>query len=401
MLELKVAAWNIRGANNVDKQNEVKNLINDEKLCICAVLETHLKTKTVNNVGNYMFNNWEWVSNVQYSSNSCRMVIGCDKNKVKVMVLHMNKQVTLCLVETVQDKTKFFCSFVYASNNGLERRSLWADLNGHNHITKNHPWVIMGDFNVTLKLDEHCAGGSFMTEDMIDFQNCINQIEVEDLCSSGFHFTWTKSLLNPNCDTLKKLDRILVNDDFISSFNTAHAIFQPYLVSDHSPALLVIPDGIIHKPKSFRFMNYTADKPEFLAVVECGWAKVVHGVPMFRVVKKLKALKKDLNRLNWQHGNIFTKVKELKGKLKLCQVEVDAHPIDRARKVEAVKVLNAYKEASKDELNILKQKVRLKWLEDGDKNSKYFHGILKARKSKNRVESICNEQGQRYFVKGK
>ncbi|XP_071687205.1 uncharacterized protein [Rutidosis leptorrhynchoides] len=209
--------------------------------------------------------------------------------------------------------------------------------------------------------------------------------------------TFHKSLKNPNCDVLKKLDRVLVNEEFTSKFGRAHAIFHPYLISDHSPAVLVIPDGIVCKPKSFRFMNYIADKPEFIPLVENVWKKVVNGVPMFKVVQKLKALKKDLNFLNWQNGNIFSKVKDLKQKLKVAQAEVDDNPFDKTVKAEAVKLLNEYRDACKDEMKILKQKVRVKWLEDGDKNSKYFHSILKSRKSKSRVESICNDHGQRFF----
>ncbi|GJY63501.1 pentatricopeptide repeat-containing protein [Tanacetum coccineum] len=33
-----------------------------------------------------------------------------------------------------------------------------------------------------------------MNADMIEFKYCLNEIEVEDLCSSGLHFTWTKNL---------------------------------------------------------------------------------------------------------------------------------------------------------------------------------------------------------------
>ncbi|XP_071687005.1 uncharacterized protein [Rutidosis leptorrhynchoides] len=392
-MELKIATWNIRGANTIDKQNEVRNLIQKEHLCMCAVLETHLKTKTVTDVSNYMFGNWEWISNVDYSPSSCRMVIGWDPNKVRVMVVHMAKQVTRCLVETVVDRSKMFCSFVYANNNGNERRMLWSDLYGHKLISRSHPWVLLGDFNVILKVHEHSAGGSYMTKDMIEFQDCVNKLEVEDICKSGFQFTWTKSLKNPNCDVLKKLDRVMANEDFIKQFGSAHAVFLPYLISDHSPSILTIPEGLVFKPKAFRFMNYTADKDDFIPVVEKGWQLEVIGHHMYRVVRKLKALKKNLNKLNWKNGNVFSRVVDLKEKLSQIQASVDSNPFNKELKADAVKILEEYKVACSDELKVLKKKVRLKWLMDGDKNSKYFHSVLKARKNKSRVESICNDQG--------
>ncbi|GJS32356.1 hypothetical protein Tco_0530738 [Tanacetum coccineum] len=66
----------------------------------------------------------------------------------------------------------------------------------------------MGDFNVTMNAAEHSSGSSGKTVDMVEFNDAINIFEIEDICSSGFHFEWTKSLKNPQCKTLKKLDRI-------------------------------------------------------------------------------------------------------------------------------------------------------------------------------------------------
>ncbi|GJT01794.1 RNA-directed DNA polymerase, eukaryota, reverse transcriptase zinc-binding domain protein [Tanacetum coccineum] len=72
--------------------------------------------------------------------------------------------------------------------------------------------------------------GAFPTNEMTEFQECIDNIEVLDLHSEGFHFTWTKSLRSPKCSTLKKLDRIMVNEDFVDIFQLAHGVFLPYLI---------------------------------------------------------------------------------------------------------------------------------------------------------------------------
>nr|GEY79312.1 RNA-directed DNA polymerase, eukaryota, reverse transcriptase zinc-binding domain protein [Tanacetum cinerariifolium] len=71
----------------------------------------------------------------------------------------------------------------------------------------------MGDMNVTLKLEEHSNGGLSITEDMQDFKDYINLVEVEDIGSSGFFCTWTKSLRNPDNSILNKLDRVMKHGD--------------------------------------------------------------------------------------------------------------------------------------------------------------------------------------------
>lgn len=83
---------------------------------------------------------------------------------------------------------------------------------------------------MTIDVCEHSNGGSYATNDMREFQECINEIEVEDINSFGFFFTWTKSLKNPKCKTLKKLDRILVNESSMSKHAQAHGTFLPFLI---------------------------------------------------------------------------------------------------------------------------------------------------------------------------
>ncbi|GJU39792.1 RNA-directed DNA polymerase, eukaryota, reverse transcriptase zinc-binding domain protein [Tanacetum coccineum] len=114
-----------------------------------------------------------------------------------------------------------------------------------------------------LNLEDHSEGMSNFTQDMIDFQECVNDIELEDINSSGLHFTWTKSLLNPNATMLKKIDRIMSNQMFLTQYNNANALFLPYGISDHSPAILKIPQVMKKKNKSFRLANYVTDKVEY------------------------------------------------------------------------------------------------------------------------------------------
>nr|GEU89064.1 hypothetical protein [Tanacetum cinerariifolium] len=86
-------------------------------------------------------------------------------------------------------------------------------------IVGNNAWLMMGDMNVTLSLNEHSAGSSCMSSDMNDFKDCINYIEMKDIASSGLFFTWTKNLSKDKTESstraLKKLDRIMRNEEFI------------------------------------------------------------------------------------------------------------------------------------------------------------------------------------------
>nr|GEZ31441.1 RNA-directed DNA polymerase, eukaryota, reverse transcriptase zinc-binding domain protein [Tanacetum cinerariifolium] len=164
----------------------------------------------------------------------------------------------LCHIKDVQGKNRFYCTFVYASNYKHERKELWKDLYLHIKIYGSQPWAIMGDMNVTLNIDEHSSGGSSVTEKMKEFKDCVNSVKVEDIGSYGFFYTWTKSLKNHDNSILKKLDRVMVSEKFLDAFEGRQAILQPFLISNHSPAIMIIPTCRTKKAKSFRFANYTA-----------------------------------------------------------------------------------------------------------------------------------------------
>nr|GEV83963.1 RNA-directed DNA polymerase, eukaryota, reverse transcriptase zinc-binding domain protein [Tanacetum cinerariifolium] len=143
-----------------------------------------------------------------------------------------------------------FESYDY-NNSGSERRILWSEFEQQKYIVGNCTWLILEDFNVTIDISEHSAGGSYRTLDMQELKDTMNSIEMEDICSNGFHFTWTTSLKNPKCNTLKKLDRMLVNEEFMQNFPKAFGVFLPYIILDHSPVVLIIKDGAPKKKKSF------------------------------------------------------------------------------------------------------------------------------------------------------
>ncbi|GJV55852.1 RNA-directed DNA polymerase, eukaryota, reverse transcriptase zinc-binding domain protein [Tanacetum coccineum] len=171
-MDFKMAVWNIKGINNELKQKDAMNMLRGEKLQFCAFIETHLKTKSIKKVGNRVFGNWNWFSNVHHSPTSYRIMMGWNTNMIRTM-------------------------------------------------------VIIGDFNVTLNVEEHSAGMSHRNIDMQEFHDVVNKLEIKDICTSGFQYTWTKSLKNTNCLILKRLDRIMVNDEFMKLVKKMKTLKKP------------------------------------------------------------------------------------------------------------------------------------------------------------------------------
>ncbi|XP_071742039.1 uncharacterized protein [Rutidosis leptorrhynchoides] len=320
---ISIASWNIRGLNRVPKQNEVKSIVEDNKLCLCAILESHVDIKRL---------------------------------------LAASRQVMHCQVTSHVGNVKFLVSFIYANNYYIHRRLLWTELDMHKNFIGDQPWVLLGDFNTSLRLDESTARGSTMSIAMREFNDCVDSIGLSDINHTGLQYT-SKQRPNLNTGILKKIDRVMANDTFLNDYANSYAIFQPYRISDHSPAILKIPSqGMVSKPKPFKFCNFVTSNAGFIDIVRNGWKLEVDGFRMFKVVKRLRALKKPLRKLSWQKGNIHQHVEKLRLELDTTQMLLDKHLDSVAHREEESRVLKLFTEAALEEEHFLKQKSKVDWL---------------------------------------
>ncbi|GJY79667.1 RNA-directed DNA polymerase, eukaryota, reverse transcriptase zinc-binding domain protein [Tanacetum coccineum] len=362
----KIGTWNIRGLSSSDKQKEVMKFIKEENLQVCAILETHLKNKRIVSVCDRIYGRWNWITNMRYCNKGCKIMIGWNEDVVSIFVIHMARQSTLVKLETISN-VKFYGAFIYAANGGIEMRELWKDLEIYRRIVRTDPWYLSGDMNVTLAPNEHSVGGSNVSSDMKEFQCCVNNIEVEDINSSGLFYTWTKNLhkvkQGGQTGILKKLDRIMGSEDFMSRFSQAYALFLPYIISDHCPTVLILPKCVQAKKKPFKFANFTTEKEESIPLVNQLWEEREEGC-------KMEAVKE-------------------------VQHKIDKDPHNHDLRSEEAGTFKAYTEAMKEEELILYQKVKVKWLSVRDRNNAYFHKAIKSRQQRNRIDAICDENGSR------
>ncbi|GJR58907.1 hypothetical protein Tco_1501069 [Tanacetum coccineum] len=223
-------------------------------------------------------------------------------------------------------------------------------------LVSNEPWVVLADFNVIMNVDECSNSFNIVDRDMDIFRRVLYSLELEDIVS------------------------------FVSSLYDFGSL----------PAIIVYPDVKDFKPRSFRFMNVLADKPNFLSTVKDNWYTEVQGFRMFVLAKRLKNIKKHLRNMNRLNGNVFDKVKVLRDELKRVQNSLDKDPDCLHLREEEYIYCNAYKEAAKDEEKVLRQKTRIQWLKDSDQNSAYFHNSLKGRMVRNRIEVVYDSDGNKY-----
>ncbi|GJV40134.1 RNA-directed DNA polymerase, eukaryota, reverse transcriptase zinc-binding domain protein [Tanacetum coccineum] len=346
------------------RQNDVINLIRDNGIHKCGIIETQLRKKYVNNVCDRVFENWDWVSNSVDSRKGCRIVVGWDLVVSVVQLLSQNSQAMHFMVKRINDSEWFYVTFIYAETNVKDRKWLWNNLKEHNVIVNKCPWVLLGDFNVILHLNESTNGLNVKNFGLSEFKECIKELEMEDICSNEVFFTWIQKIRNPDEGVLKKLDRVMGNSHFIAKNFTSYAKFLPYATSDHSPAILVIPEVVVRRCRSFRFMNFLTDKKGFLDAIKDNWNILIKGYAMYVLVKRLKHLKNHIRSLNKENGNVFDKAKVLKDEFTRVQECLDKDHLNASLREEEMVYVVAYKKAALDEEKVLKQKKRIGLLKE-------------------------------------
>ncbi|XP_022024439.1 uncharacterized protein LOC110924755 [Helianthus annuus] len=326
---------------------EVRQMVKESNLSFCAILESHVDVGNLSKVCKSVFRNWDWTSNGGLCDKGTRIIIGWNPDVFDVMVLNQSPQVMHVQIRFKIDKKII--------------RELWQELSMHKVLVGNQPWIIMGDFNSALNIEDKSLGASSISAGMREFQNCVDDIEVFDINRSGLHFTWNQKP-KEGVGLLKKIDRVLWNTHFVVEYPSSVAYFHPYRLSDHCPCILKIPKAEVCKRKSFKFANFLIHKPDFLDIVKRSWELNVDGVHQFRVVKKLRLLKGPLKALLFKQGNLHRKVKDLRSKLDGIQSLIDADPSNVDLRAKESSLTRDYQEASLDEERFIKQKSKVDWL---------------------------------------
>ncbi|GJW06446.1 reverse transcriptase domain, reverse transcriptase zinc-binding domain protein [Tanacetum coccineum] len=119
----------------------------------------------------------------------------------------------------------------------------------------------------------------------------------------------------------------------------------------------------------------------------------VSGFWMFKVVKRLKLLKKPLRKLLFDHGNLYDNVKKLRHELDEAQKTLDSDPNNVELREEEAAYLKDFNDALLLEERFLVQKAKVDWLRLGDVNSAYFHKVVKSQAARNRIDSVTTNTG--------
>ncbi|XP_074301131.1 uncharacterized protein LOC141632485 [Silene latifolia] len=289
------------------------------------------------------------ITTLQKADRSTKKLLGVLEDvPVRVDVLDITAQ---CIHSRIFDKMKkvyFWVTMVYGFNKLQERESLWEKLRSY-ALQCDGSWTVCGDFNSIVAVDERIGGTEVTWAEMAPMRNMMSDCNLFELKMKGSYYTWNNKH-EAATRVYSRLDRVIVNDDWLLSFPESVAHFLPEGLFDHCPCIITMADTYVRKKPSFKVP------------------------PMFRIVKKLKGLKqklKELDREQLSDIENLTHVAELS--LKYFQEQVMSNPLNPD-------FCNAEKECAQELIQLKKardsflaQKAKEDWAKNGDDNTSFFH----------------------------
>ncbi|CAL1374667.1 unnamed protein product [Linum trigynum] len=237
--------------------------------------------------------------------------------------------------------------------------------------------------NVVLFSEEKLGGGPPRADSVIPFKDFVSDNALMDLGFSGYPFTW-KNNQEGSRRVEVRLDRVLCSTSWFSTFSNARVIHELPIESDHSP-LIVELEGLKQRVKSpFRFDT------RWLKREEC------HDI---------------VNRIWEEEGNCEEKMSKCEKELRIWAKQVFQDQNKRAdeiqRRLEEILLLERTEEIIneekllmnelaiiwKDEELFWSQRSRISWLNEGDRNTNFFHSSTIHRKQRNKIVRLIDENG--------
>ena len=264
------------------------------------------------------------------------------------------------------NRSVVFCN-LYAPNNIKERSKFWEYILTV-QASLPFPWCIGGDFNTVLASSER-IGGPCNPNSLHNFREFILRARVIDIPMRGSNFTWTNSRER---SSWAKLDRFLLSPSILSWFPKLSQQCFPRTISDHSAVAIGEP-LVDWGPIPFRFFDHWMEDKSMMGDAIDGWkncaAKGSKGLVLFAKAKAAKLGLKRWISLKRRAGSLTV---DIENQMAVLEGKAVREGWTQSLRTERLRLLSELWRQLRIEEQQWRQKSRVRWLTEGDKNTRYF-----------------------------
>ncbi|KAH0702373.1 uncharacterized protein [Solanum tuberosum] len=329
---------------------------------------------------------------MEYSNYNCNGKIWVFiQEHIQVEVLADSDQMLTLKLLFLENNQHLIVSIVYAKCEAEERLQLWNDIYCISNVIQNSPWLIGEDFNVIMSEEEKIGGLPIYPNEYEDFAFCVNSCDLVDISFKGSPFTLWNGRIDDQC-IFKRLDRYTMNQAGLIYFGLVESKHLARTGSDHAPILLTCGQKTEVTRRPFRFLKFWSEHAEFQQIVKDNWVSEEADV-FIRLKQKMKKTKTALS--NWSRvtfGDIFKQLSIREEIVRVKEVLFETSPTTENRKIlqKAQAELKMYVHFEEE---YWRQKAGIQWFTEGEKNTRFFHSLVRGRRKRLSINRIQSKEG--------
>lgn len=242
---------------------------------------------------------------------------------------------------------------------------------------------MLGDFNAITSEDEKVGGGPNLNANSHNFRHFLFDAQLLDLGFKGPAYTWTNCQDTSNA-IYERLDRVVANIQWTQMHPEAYVNHLPRVHSDHMPILLRTKRNFPN-PRRFRVEHWWFMADDF----KQAWEEVWDPRNTFTWQERLDQMTTKIRQWERERQSPQNRIKRAQESLYNLQC---MHPNAQDHRLEEALLMEI--DEAEAELEVYwKQRSRVQWTCEGDRNTSYFHVVATNRRRRNQISRICDDDG--------
>ncbi|XP_074359588.1 uncharacterized protein LOC141699242 [Apium graveolens] len=188
------------------------------------------------------------------------------------------------VVVDIRGWSKFRMTGIYGEPDRIRRSETWNLIKGLKSQSMV-PWCLIGDMNNVVKQEDKKGGHSYPSWLIQGFRDTLEECELEDVELTGYPYTWERGHGTESWIEVK-LDRALVNKEFVTIFTEVKLTNLELSTLDHSPIFFELAKVVYSvNNKVFTFENAWLREPMCRQIVEEVWYRFQDRPMQEKIVK--------------------------------------------------------------------------------------------------------------------
>ena len=396
--KLSAVTFNVQGLRNKNKRKSVFRQLRESKYDICALQETYILQRDSPVLER------EWVGSFHMSEGTVKQkglitLFGANLRDNEKDILYYDDRMIISTIKMGQETV--YIINVYAPCIQQEKFAFLQHVTNmiikYRVVIENS--ICLGDFNMVMDNELDVISGNPHTKQSIEnFKKFALNLDLKDAWRMGNprrkEYTWSR----PTPFVARRLDYILVGDNLVSSFKESSITSLGF--SDHRACSVV-----------FEFLEVPRG-PSFYRLNTSLLSNVAYFNMMAKAIQSMEYQFNDLDpHLKWEmmkvsikemsqqfskqlQGQRKSRIEHLRHQLNTLEKEIAENPGDVNIVSEKNKITKEMEINALAELRGAQIRAGIKWIEQGERNCKYFLSLEKHRAKNNVISHLRSEKGE-------